>query len=445
VIGSKGLVQISLATLASSATQVALSGSDPAITIPTTVTIPAGSLTQDVAFTIGSSFNSTHVFWIQGTTAGSSAIAYGTQVTAKGQYGVALYINNSTEVTLPGLTTGNYQLGMNSLAGYSTSANLTCHGLPTGASCQFGTNALMVPAGGSASTSVVINTTSSTPLGQYPFTIQASDGVVTSTVAATLGVGDYSVSITPSSRIVLQNTTASYTVNVTSIDNYSGNFTGTCSGIPSPAVCSVNGFFAGWTASIQTNNLAVGNYSFTVELSNGAATRSASAQLSIGDFNATLSGNSLSVGVGQSGNITVNVTGQNGFADAVALACNGAPTGTTCAVNPASVIPSSGGAPDTVTVTVSTKPAMKNSRQSKTAGARAGIVGISSLFFGLLAVLTLGRRKAESLCASIALLALIAVVASCGGVRVGEVAAAAVAAAGAVRRSASPFRPAPMG
>ena len=53
------------------ATQVALTTSDPAITIPATVSIPAGSLTQRVSFTIGSSFNSSHVFWIKGTLAGS--------------------------------------------------------------------------------------------------------------------------------------------------------------------------------------------------------------------------------------------------------------------------------------------------------------------------------------------------------------------------------------
>jgi hypothetical protein len=63
------------------------------------------------------------------------------------------------------------------------------------------------------------------------------------------------------------------------------NFTGTCSGIPSPAVCNVTGFGNTWTAAIQTNTLAMGNYSFSIGLSNGVVTRSASAQLNIGDFN----------------------------------------------------------------------------------------------------------------------------------------------------------------
>ena len=40
-----------------------------------------------------------------------------------------------------------------------------------------------------------MNTTSGTPMGVYPFKITVSDGTVSSQVTATLGVGDYSVSI----------------------------------------------------------------------------------------------------------------------------------------------------------------------------------------------------------------------------------------------------------
>ena len=324
-------------------------------------------------------------------------------------------VGSSTEGAFPGLPSSNYQLGMNSLAGYSTSLNLTCQGLPAGASCQFGTNVLTVPAGGSASTSLIINTTSSMSLGQCPFTVQASDGVITSTAKATLDVGDYSIAITPASQTALQNTTASYPINVTSIDNYSANFTGTCSGIPSPTVCYVGGSLTGWTATIQTNNLAIGNYTLTIGLSNGIVTRSASAQLAIGDFNATLSNNSLSVAVGQSGNLTVNVIGLNGFADAVALVCNGAPSGTTCAITPGSVLPSSGGTLATMTVSVSSKPAM-NSRRSKTrSNARVRIVATSALFVGLFGMLTLGHRKGGQLCAALGLLILIGILTSCGG------------------------------
>jgi len=39
---------------------------------------------------------------LKGQPVAVSAVAYGTQVTAKGQYGIALYMGNSAEVTFPG-------------------------------------------------------------------------------------------------------------------------------------------------------------------------------------------------------------------------------------------------------------------------------------------------------------------------------------------------------
>jgi hypothetical protein len=411
VIGSSGSVQVSLATVSSTSTQVTLAASDPAISVPASVTIPAGSLTQDVNFTIGSTFNSSHVFWIQGTLNGVTSTAYGRQATAQGQYGVVLSTYWNKQATFPGLPTADYQLSMSSLAGYATTISLSCQGLPAGTSCQFGSNTLTVGRGGSASTSVIVNTTSNAALGVYPFTIVGTDGTITSTVSETLDVGDYSVAIAPTSQTVLQTLTANYSVTITSIDNYGANFSYSCTGIPSPGVCTVgNGF-----ATIQTNNLATGTYNFTVGVSNGVATRTASAQLNVGGFNATLSGNTLSVAVGQSGNITISVTGQNGFTDAVTLTCSGAPAGTTCGINPASVTPSSGGTPATMTVTVNTKPALKHSQEQRSKPVvPASIVAISGLL-GLLVTLARSPRNRGRLFAGLILLAVISLALSCGG------------------------------
>ena len=410
VIGANGAVQVSLAQISNSSTQVTLAASDPAITIPASVTIPAGSLTQNVGFTIGNAFNASHVFWIQGTLNGSTATAYGTQATSQGQYGTALSAYFTTQTTFPGLPTLDYQLGLFSIAGYSTTVTFSCKGLPAGASCQFGTAALNVPPGGANSTSMIINTSANTPFGVYPITIQATDGAVTSQTRVTLDVGDFSISLTPGSRTVLASATASYNINISTTNNYSGSFTGTCTGIPAPAVCTVSGF----NVSIQTNGLVAGNYDFTVSLSNGVASRSASAQLSIGDFSATLSGNSLSVDVGQSANLTITVTGQNGFTDAVSLSCNGAPVGTNCTLNPNSVPPSAGGTQSTLTVQVITKPAQSRSQQrsqSRTAALYMGFAGLLGVVI-LIPTQSQGRKR---LSACLALLVLVGIAGSCGG------------------------------
>jgi hypothetical protein len=414
VVGSNGTVQVSLATASSTATRVALAASDPAITIPASVTIPAGSLTQDVHFTIGSSYNSSHVLWIQGTLNGSTALAYGTQAMAPGQYGIALFLSTSTETTFPGLPTEDYQLVMRSIAGYATVVNPTCQGLPAGASCQFGAGGLSVLPGGSNSTSLIVNTTSSTPMGVYPIRITASDGTASSQITATLDVGDYSVSISPGIETVLQSGTASYNLNLTSTNNYSGPFAGSCTGIPSPAVCSVSFQANAYTASIQANELAIGNYNFTVGLSNGLVTRSTSAQLNIGDFNATLSANSLSVGVRQSGTVTVNVTGQNGFVDSVGLSCNGAPDGTNCMISPFYVTPSAGGTPATLTVSVTTAPPQNQLRKSKEKNAAMFSFAMAS-FVGVILTFASRSRKGKAVVLSLTLVALISVSSSCGG------------------------------
>jgi subtilisin family serine protease len=415
VIGTQGGVQVSLAAISNTATQISLVASDPAITLPASVTIPAGSISKNVNFSIGSAFNSTHVFWIKGTLNSSTSVAYGTQANARGQYGAALFVNGSTQVTFPGLPTADYQLGINSLGGYSTTVTLSCQGLPSGASCQFGSGALPVPPGGSNGTSLIINTSSNTPVGVYPITVVATDGAITSQLKITLDVGDYSVSIAPSSETVLSNTTATYVINVKSINSYSANFTGTCTGIPAPGVCAVTGSGGGgWSVSIQTNTLSLGSYNFTVSLSNGVASRSASAQLNIGDFNASVSANSLTVNVGQSGNLTVDVTGLNGFSDPVSLTCSGAPVGTSCNLNPNTLIPSEGGTPSTLTVQVVSKPALKQSLHRPAPLPLALYLTIPG-FFGFVLLVSKRSGNQPRLLLSLTLLVTLGLACSCGG------------------------------
>jgi uncharacterized membrane protein YgcG len=151
-----------------------------------------------------------------------------------------------------------------------------------------------------------------------------------------------------------------------------------------------------------------------VGLSNGLVTRSASAQFNIGDFNATLSANSLSVAVGQSSNVTVNVTGQNGFTDPVALTCSGTPSGSNCGINPPFVTPSASGTPATLTINVTTAPPQNQLRKSdqKNAGMFSfGMAGLAGLMLAL--VSRSGRGKGVFLC--LTLFFLISLSTSCGG------------------------------
>jgi hypothetical protein len=418
VLGTQGSVQISLATPAAGGTSVTLTTSDPAITIPASVSISPGSLTQDVSFQIGSSFSASHVFWIQASFNGSTTVAYGTQAMPGGQYGVALSSSNIAQSIQAGQTSANYGLNATSVAGYSTSLNMSCQGLPAGASCQFVTNPVMVPEGGEAGLSVSVSTSTSTPLGEYAFTVVGTDGAVTASANETLDVGDYSVGISPASVTALPNTTANYTLNISAVDNYSANLTATCSGVPAPGLCNLGSFVGTFSEpfNIGTNALAAGNYNFTVSVTNGFTTRNASAQLSIQDFNATLSANTETISVGQSANVTVNVVGLNGFADPVTLTCGGVPSGVSCSFTPGVVTPSSTGVPATMAIVVSSQPnAIGAPQRAKPATRRLpqSMGAFEVGFVGIFAV-ALGTRRRK--CFGLLVLVMAAcLLGSCGG------------------------------
>ena len=72
------------------------------------------------------------------------------------------------------------------------------------------------------------------------------------------------------------------------------------------------------------------------------------------NFALAVSQPSLSVPYGQSGEVTISVTPQNGFASATTFTCSGLPTGGSCSFAPASVTPSGTVATSTLTVSSST-------------------------------------------------------------------------------------------
>lgn len=185
VIGSNGNVQINLAVLSSSSTTINLSTSDPAITIPTSITIPAGSVSQNVPFQLGPTFNPSHVFSIQAQLGMETETIYGTQATHV--EGFTMYLAFTSYTVAGGQTTPDYLLNVGSVGGYSTTVQVQCMGLPAGASCLLGDPQLTLTGYG-AITSLVVESTSSVPAGTYPFTVMATDGTISRTTMGMLVV-----------------------------------------------------------------------------------------------------------------------------------------------------------------------------------------------------------------------------------------------------------------
>jgi hypothetical protein len=105
------------------------------------------------------------------------------------------------------------------------------------------------------------------------------------------------------------------------------------------------------------------------------------------DFSVTAAPAAVSVAAGGTANVTVTVAGLNGFTSAVALSCSGAPAGSNCSLNPASVTPTSSGATSSATIvtTARTSPAMAFRINShRTPGIWTGALATIALSFSLL-------------------------------------------------------------
>ena len=175
VIGSTGHARVSLNMAQSSATTVPLSASDPAITLPGSVTIAAGTVGQAFTFTIGPGFDPHRVFSLQAQLGTETAVAYGTQADGSIPVGFVLTVGYSPWNVRPSETTGDYTPKLTSIGGYATTIQLECLGLPAEAACIFGSDSITLPAGTYTGTSLVISTGSGTPPGSYNITVRATD------------------------------------------------------------------------------------------------------------------------------------------------------------------------------------------------------------------------------------------------------------------------------
>lgn len=440
VIGANGTLRVTLAYPSVSGTIIQLSASDPNISIPPSVTIPAGASGADVSFQIGSGFSMNHVIALTAQLGAETHIAYGTQVEPSADVGFGASVFNPPP-SVPILAASQsvaYNLLIYSVGGYSTQIQASCQGLPSGASCQFSTNPISLPANQVFIISVTISTQTDTPTGAYPALAVLTDGVVTQQVPIPFSIGDFTMTLSPGSQTVAATGSASYTLTVAGVDGFSAPVQISCSGLPAGADCSLNGTTVTPGAqalnfTIQTQNVAGGNYSFTVTGTSGPLSHSASAQLNVttGTFAGSVSPTSSTIDAGSSGTFTVNVNSQGGFNGAVSLSCVSPPAGISCQFNPTavSVSPSTNGA-STLTVSVTSQPAAtnpqirshKNSTKSIAAGERAGLLSLlSALLILMLGVCgRAGRRErpetrsARKITGALGL-TLIVILLSCGG------------------------------
>lgn len=279
-------VQISLNVPSSSATSVSLSASDPSVQIPSSATIPANALSVDVPFTLANSFPADQWFDITATANGSTAVAYGYlfPAGAADPFSIAAYggfapppFQGSSPA--PGQdSTWNAVVSTTSMA--ASTFQVSCSGLPSGTSCtNFAPADLSVPPAGSAVSDFMITLPLSLAPGSYPFIVSATDGYATLTTPATLSVGDFTLSLSPSSMVAQATSSVNFTYYVNQLFGYTQPITFTCSGLPAGASCN---FAASSAASqLNLNQVAPGNYAVTVTGTSNSLVHSAAMQLQV--------------------------------------------------------------------------------------------------------------------------------------------------------------------
>ena len=241
-----------------------------------------------------------------------------------------------------------------SLNAFAAAVNLSCTGLPAGASCAFNPATVTPPANGSAPSTLTVSAGTAVP-GNYAFQARGVSGVLTQTFNMSLAVNSFTFACTPSSLTIAQGGNGTTTCTVTSQNAFASAVHLTCAGLPAGVTCSYNpasvtppaNGSAGSTLTV-TVGAAVpsGSYLFQAQAVNGGLTRTINITLTVPaqpDFGLSCVPTGLSAIQGGSATSNCTVQSLNAFSAAVNFSCTGLPAGVTCGFNPATVTPAPNG------------------------------------------------------------------------------------------------------
>ena len=180
-------------------------------------------------------------------------------------------VSPSVQQALP-TDTATYMLTLGSIDYYNQEVNLTCSGLPAGASCPspFGNGA-----GGPAFPVAI--TTQSVATGNYQFTITGVSNPLTHNAVATLQIWDFASSVTPLRATVNAGGSANFTVTVASVNGFDGNVTLWCQN-PGAVTCS----FSTSSGSVPANGNLTSTLTVTASSGAGSAAQDRAHSLVLG-------------------------------------------------------------------------------------------------------------------------------------------------------------------
>jgi Glycoside hydrolase family 44/Bacterial Ig-like domain (group 3) len=207
-------------------------------------------------------------------------------------------------------------------------------------------------------------TTSTLAVGAHSITVSysgdsnfaSSTSTVLSVVVSAAAKANTSTSVTASSTQIIAGSSVTFAAKVAA-GGGTATPTGTITFLDSSASLGT-ATLSGGSAQITLTSLTTGTHSISAAYSgdtNYNPSTSAVTTVTVepaptADYSLSLSSSALSVRAGGSGKLSLSVTPENGFKQAISFACSGLPAGASCSFSPQSVTPSSG--PLTATLTV---------------------------------------------------------------------------------------------
>lgn len=317
---------------------------------PPAITGGTGSSVLDITVAANTTPNS-YPLTITGTT---SSLSHGRTATLQvvGAADFTLSVQPASVTVLAG-STASYTVSISPLNGFTGSANLTISGLPSDAVYTF---APVTIAGGGGNASLAIAIPANEATSSYSPLITATSGAISHSVTATLQITgqDFSLGLGQTTQSISAGSSATYTVNITPQDGFTGAVALNVSGLPAasaatftPATVNNGSGTSTLVVSVPTN--AVTNtYSLLITATSGALSHSTTATLQVTGtptFSLSLQSAFQSATEG-GGNATYSVLTSPGgsYNGTVSLSVTGLPPGATTVWNTQTISGISGSA-----------------------------------------------------------------------------------------------------
>ena len=252
-------------------------------------------------------------------------------------YAPSFTLSNQGNVTVGTGNSITTSIGVNPQYGFTGSVNLTASGLPAGVTASFSPN----PTNGLAN--LTLTASSSAPLGYSQVVVTGTYGNQRASTAFLVGTGapSFTVSIPGPASLGQGNSTTAY-VTINPQNGFSGGVTLSASNLPagvsasfSPDLAtgqSMMTITAGSTAVVGTNTLIVTG---TSTGASGKLTATTAVGVTVYQPTFQIQGSgATTIGQGSSGQISVYINPEYGFAGEVNLAISGLPSGVTASILP---------------------------------------------------------------------------------------------------------------